>query len=545
MHQGLSNQRWMEPRGSDHPFRQQHPPRYHGQRPFYSACPTDRFGGPPYSYQQAPPCAQKPSPQYNFKPPHSQVSFRHSLPHDLYPPQRQSNYSQEPPLSYAPCPYQSSQESQVRFEESVNQFNTTLHQLEQAINQLSSRRSDTQQTSMASCGESNEERSTKKTLETPVDSIEHNFVLEQVEDAVIIEEEALVEDLGDAEPPPESRVVENFVKNATIDAKEDSAQPPKQVSYGELDGITQDTCFLDDDDHKSSPLSNELASASEFFETEESSLSEYEDDAEVDFSQPPIYDSSDEEDINDFDQDMVKVEEICKEVEEFTEDHKGVELVEPLETPIPRPLPPNTDFKWVKSLAFIFTFPLEYGLLEIDGQLRALCGFKSKREMTRTQSWYARFNDASHFNLRCKDWCQAQLKGSQKLFGHCSENSNYSPPGWKDVDQDKDGCRRKVWDPGVCSDIQHPGSLEACLNSPKGFKCLVWDPRGCWNSKHWWRFLDEFKHKPPYQEAHQMSNLRTLTKSAGWETTHYGWPPRKVKRELLPNHQQGKEHKEH
>ena len=73
---------------------------------------------------------------------------------------------------------------------------------------------------------------------------------------------------------------------------------------------------------------------------------------------------------------MVNIEEVCKEVEEFTEDHKGVELAKPLETPTPRPLPPNTTFKWVKSLAIIFIFPLEYGLLEIDGQLRALAALR-------------------------------------------------------------------------------------------------------------------------------------------------------------------------
>ncbi|XLS55795.1 hypothetical protein HN51_005550, partial [Arachis hypogaea] len=97
---------------SDHPFTQQHPPRYHGQRPFYNACPTDRFGGPPCNYQQAPPCAQRPSSRHNVEPPHSQASFHHSPPHDPYPPQRQFNYSQEPPLPYAPYPYPSSQESQ-------------------------------------------------------------------------------------------------------------------------------------------------------------------------------------------------------------------------------------------------------------------------------------------------------------------------------------------------------------------------------------------------------------------------------------------------
>ena len=110
----------------------------------------------------------------------------------------------------------------------------------------------------------------------------------------------MVEDLGHAEPPWESRVEENSIKDVTVNAKEDIAQSPRQVVYEELDGITQDTNSLDDDSHKSSSLSNELASASEFSEIEESSPSEYEDDAEVDFSQPPIYDSSDEEDIEEF-----------------------------------------------------------------------------------------------------------------------------------------------------------------------------------------------------------------------------------------------------
>ncbi|WP_165927650.1 hypothetical protein, partial [Halomonas marinisediminis] len=76
-------------------------------------------------------------------------------------------------------------------EESKKQFTATLHQLEQAIveelKQLSSRRSAPQQTSMALCGEFDEERSTKKMLEAPVNSIEHNFILEQIEEVVIAE----------------------------------------------------------------------------------------------------------------------------------------------------------------------------------------------------------------------------------------------------------------------------------------------------------------------------------------------------------------------
>ena len=109
----------------------------------------------------------------------------------------------------------------------------------------------------------------KEILETPVDKAENEFVLEQVEEAVIVQEEELVEDLGDAEPPWESITEENSVKDATVDAKEDIVQSPRQVIYEESDGITQDTNSLDDDSHKSNYLSNELASASEFSEVEE------------------------------------------------------------------------------------------------------------------------------------------------------------------------------------------------------------------------------------------------------------------------------------
>ncbi|XP_057734115.1 pentatricopeptide repeat-containing protein At5g50990-like [Arachis stenosperma] len=101
---------------------------------------------------------------------------------------------------------------------------------------------------MALCRESNEESSTKEMQEAPVNSIEHSFVLEQVEKAVIAEEE-------------ESVVVKNSVKDVTIDAEEDFASPPLQISYEELNGITQDIGFLDDDNHESCSLSDELAFA--------------------------------------------------------------------------------------------------------------------------------------------------------------------------------------------------------------------------------------------------------------------------------------------
>ena len=163
--------------------------------------------------------------------------------------------------------------------------------------------------------------------------------------------------------------------------------------------------------------------------SEESSPSEYEDDMEVDFSQPPTYDLSDGEELEDFDQDAVEIEEVCREVEEFTEEHKGVEPARPLGKPLPKPLPLNTTFKWVKSLTLTFSFPLEYGLLETDGQLRALCGIKSKRKMVSGKNCPARFIMVGSFKFKCKGWYRAQLHGSRKLFGRFSENSKAEPPG--------------------------------------------------------------------------------------------------------------------
>ncbi|XP_020988017.1 uncharacterized protein LOC107493302 [Arachis duranensis] len=99
-------------------------------------------------------------------------------------------------------------------------------------------------------------------LETPVDKAENEFVLEQLEEAVFVQEEELVEDLGDAELPWVSRIEEKSVQDATVDAKEDTVQSPRQVVYEESDGIIQEANSLDDDDHESSSLSDELASAS-------------------------------------------------------------------------------------------------------------------------------------------------------------------------------------------------------------------------------------------------------------------------------------------
>ena len=78
-----------------------------------------------------------------------------------------------------------------------------------------------------------------------------------MEEAVIVQEEELVEDLGDVELSWESRIEENSVQDATVDAKEDTIQSPRQVVYEESDGIIQEANSLDGDIHKSSSLGDE------------------------------------------------------------------------------------------------------------------------------------------------------------------------------------------------------------------------------------------------------------------------------------------------
>ena len=99
---------------------------------------------------------------------------------------------------------------------------------------------------MASCGESNEERSMKETLKTPVDNKEYDFVLEQLEEAVIVKEEEVVEDLGDAERPWESPVIEPPSKEFECDVEE-GVQPPRHIMVEDFEEDDQEMDLIIDE----------------------------------------------------------------------------------------------------------------------------------------------------------------------------------------------------------------------------------------------------------------------------------------------------------
>ena len=205
-------------------------------------------------------------------------------------------------------------------------------------------------------------------------------------------------------------------------------------------------------------------------------------------AQPPMPLESNEEKIEleeSYQEEEVEIEEACKEVVIIRKEHKGVELAISLKIPPPKLPSSFTTFKWVKFISLSFLIPLEYGLLETDGQLRALCNIKSKRKMASSKNCPARFIMVGSFKFNCKGWCKAQLNGSRKLFGRLRENSDCLPPGWNNIAQPKDGCKGKVWDPGIHSINHHSWGMVTCFNLLEGFLRLVWDPRGYWICKHW------------------------------------------------------------
>ncbi|RYQ90256.1 hypothetical protein Ahy_B09g096449 [Arachis hypogaea] len=229
------------------------------------------------------------------------------------------------------------------------------------------------------CEKSTEERSMKEILESQHEDKEMGYVLQQVESEEIVNEEEVVESLGKVEQE--------------VDFKLESTSTPSDV--------------VDD-----------------FVEVIELSSIELEDDVEEGNAQPPKHIMNDEE-LEE--EEEVEVEEACQEVEVFKEEHKGMELTRPLETSLPKS-PSNITFKWVKFLSLIFTFPLEYGLIENDGQLRALCGVKNKRKLSSGWKYQSRFLMVGSLKSKCNGWYSSQLKGSRKMLCCLLENSDHFSP---------------------------------------------------------------------------------------------------------------------
>ncbi|QHO49566.1 uncharacterized protein DS421_1g15090 [Arachis hypogaea] len=132
--------------------------------------------------------------------------YYYNEPSSYYEPSLQNNEPLHPPQSLMDETLGVLLHGQDGMKWDVQQFVVVLAEV---VNRLASQCLDTQGTPMATYGESNEKPSMRERLDTPVENVEYYFVLEQLEEPMTIEEEEeVVEDLGDAEPPWEPRVEE-------------------------------------------------------------------------------------------------------------------------------------------------------------------------------------------------------------------------------------------------------------------------------------------------------------------------------------------------
>ncbi|QHN86212.1 uncharacterized protein DS421_16g544120 [Arachis hypogaea] len=411
VYQGWDDQRWEEPYAYDQSSWQQPPPMHYEEEPFYDAYQPNGYGESPCDFQEPPPYTYESYPQHEPQP-YSQASFHQTPPYDLdsFPPYQppfepyepymeppfQYQYSQEPPQYTPPLSYQEEppsyyepffQDNEPSYppQSSMDEILSLILQgqgemqretlefvatLTKVVSTLASQYLSTQSTPTVTCGESIEKH--KERLETPVEIEGCYFVLEQLEEPMIIEEEEeVVEDLGDAEPPWKPRVEKNLSKKSEFDVEEECAQPPRHIPYEDLEEMEQKLSSLGDEDHASNLLGGES------FEFEEPSPNEIESDVEVDFSQPPIYDLSDGEELDEIDEQRIGSEEAYEEVEVVKEEHKGVELVRTLEIPLPKPPPSIISFKYflaeIEGLEQKSDSEVEEGLLMLlDSDLPAL-----------------------------------------------------------------------------------------------------------------------------------------------------------------------------
>ena len=137
----------------------------------------------------------------NMEPPHPYYDDSPSY----YKPFLQNNEPFYPPQSSMDETLSLILQGQGEMQSETLEFMATLTKV---VSILASQCLSTQSTPMVTCGEPIKEHSMKERLETPVEKEECYFVLEQLEEPMTIEEkEEVVEDLGDADPLWEPRVM--------------------------------------------------------------------------------------------------------------------------------------------------------------------------------------------------------------------------------------------------------------------------------------------------------------------------------------------------
>ncbi|MED6126212.1 hypothetical protein PIB30_076165 [Stylosanthes scabra] len=77
----------------------------------------------------------------------------------------------------------------------------------------------------------------------------------------------------------------------------------------------------------------------------------------------------------------VEEENVDQEVTDEDKESKGMQIIQSSSSETPPESPSELHFEWVNPSAMNFLGPQYYGLLETDGQLKALCGVLDKKKM--------------------------------------------------------------------------------------------------------------------------------------------------------------------
>ncbi|MED6139016.1 hypothetical protein PIB30_079897 [Stylosanthes scabra] len=187
-----------------------------------------------------------------------------------------------------------------------------------------------------------------------------------------------------------------------------------------------------------------------------------------------------------------EVEDVDQEVEDKDKEPKGMENVHSASSKATPPkLPSEFHFEWVNPSDINFLGPQHYGLLETDGQLKALCGVLDKKKMDSMELDESRFKFYSGLFHK--------VHNNRAKVGVLSLRKYLEPWKFQEklVDSQNSGWTNRVWDPGKSFMNHHFWGVTTCIGAFRGLLNMNYNPLGPTKFKHWWGFNDEFKHKPP------------------------------------------------
>ncbi|RYQ96027.1 hypothetical protein Ahy_B08g091480 [Arachis hypogaea] len=263
----------------------------------------------------------------------------------------------------------------------------------------------------------------KEILESQLENKEMKYILQQVKEVEIPEDEKIIEDLGEVEQEASSIIKDN-------------------------------------------------STPSDIGDLVEASSIECETDVEVQCAQSPIHILINEEELEEDKQ--VKIEESCQEVEVIKEESKGVKftLSKPSDIFLAKS-PSILQIEWVIILSFNFLGLYQYVLLETDGKLRALYGLESKKELDISWQLESRCIVDRNSNFGVRRWSEAQFIGFRMRIKSSKENSKILSPEWKHEDQEERVLTNKVCDPRIHINNHQSWGLITCFRFLGSVVCII------------------------------------------------------------------------